>query len=149
MYDELFPQPVHNLGPPPGFDDDMEYAPFGEEGHDISHAGGDHEVFEDVVVDLARITAPTRCVLNFSLCFRSLTCLDRQRRYDHRTRFDRTVRRVAAWSSQMEALTDAFLNWDAQPQNTTRAPSENERSTTLICIDLFGKRLVLYFILYI
>jgi len=35
--------------------DAMDTAPFGEEGVDISHAGGDHEVFGNVVEDLARL----------------------------------------------------------------------------------------------
>lgn len=41
-----------------------------------------------------------------------LLWLRKRKRVNHRTRRDRTMRRKAAFTKQMEAMTDAYIEWD-------------------------------------
>ncbi|TDL17787.1 hypothetical protein BD410DRAFT_807037 [Rickenella mellea] len=63
--------------------------PPGDEAYDLSHEGGEHEVFEGFAEDLSRWTG--------------------YRRVDHRDRRDRVEIRTKQWNDQMELLVDAYL----------------------------------------
>lgn len=118
----------------------MTSAPFGEEGHEISHEGGEHEVFDNVVEELTLASGVNRYVCCFK-CLDALKVWNRNRRYDSRTRRDRTLRRIAAWAPQMEALANAYLYFN---QGSPPPPLVGEElATTILCIDLFGQHFLI------
>lgn len=56
---------------------------------------------------------------------------------DTRDRRDRTLQRVAAWTVQIEHLTDAYLHWKSGGP-APRFPADVEMSWEIHSIDLFS-----------
>ncbi|KAI0040618.1 hypothetical protein FA95DRAFT_1611652, partial [Auriscalpium vulgare] len=107
--------------------DSLEYeaatisVPPGEEGAQVSHEGGEYEMFQHFVVDLAN----------------SIYC-----RSDDRIRRDRIERRNAQWAMQLPSLVDAYLQHLCPQTSMAATPGEGEAeidgpSFVLETVDVF------------
>ncbi|KIJ30837.1 hypothetical protein M422DRAFT_234713 [Sphaerobolus stellatus SS14] len=97
--------------------------PPGEEGAELSHEGGEYAVYQRLYNDLKRLKKGPK-------------------RYENRTRHDRTEIRTRAWETQMDTLTDTYLQWQMEPLEAFDAPSPN--SWGMRILDLHKSR-ILYF----
>ncbi|KAI0359106.1 hypothetical protein OH77DRAFT_1136712 [Trametes cingulata] len=91
----------------PAFDFDSIDTPFypvppGEEGALASHAGGEDELCRELFAE-------------------------KTPKHDARSRKDRTQNRCAEWASQLPALTDAYLSWQASPSPPEPSSAPRER----------------------
>ncbi len=94
---------------------DMDNVPYNavpsEEGHDISHEGGEHEGFGNIQVLLSQLGYGTRyAFVSYSLAIFSSMANARQWHDTHIHR-DHTECCLAAWAPQMPALVNAYLAW--------------------------------------
>ncbi|EPQ56036.1 hypothetical protein GLOTRDRAFT_129239 [Gloeophyllum trabeum ATCC 11539] len=95
--------------------------PPGEEGFDLSHEGGEHEVFEEFVHKLAGV-----------------------RHIDHRNRRNQVQLRNKQWAEQYEDLVNAYLQYSEQEQEGLVAEGmiveETEREFQVEVVDIFGRK---------
>ncbi|KAI0702844.1 hypothetical protein BC835DRAFT_1263373 [Cytidiella melzeri] len=93
----------------------MMNIPAGDEGTVESSAGGELEICQEIL-DQLHVTG---------------------KRFDPRTRRDRTHLNNIAWSEQMEALVDAYLLWRRDPLVTEAGGYEDTRNLEIATIDFF------------
>jgi hypothetical protein len=62
-----------------------------------------------------------------------------RKRYDDRSRRDRTHLQNEAWKQQLESLTEAYLLWAHSTQSTTQPCSEEFVNCQVVGVDMFGK----------
>ncbi|KAL7284497.1 hypothetical protein ACG7TL_001788 [Trametes sanguinea] len=111
---------------PDGWEDDPDLFPIppGDEGVLASHVGGEVDLCMDLLGD-------------------------QRKRYDHRTRRDRTQSRNSQWAPQIPSLTDAYLAWrrNRGETNSSTLPASSEpseecpdedRSFSVTVIEFFG-----------
>lgn len=98
---------LDTIGSTADTDSVQNIAPPGEE-LEISHEGGDFEVFTDIAKTI--VFATGRCVSIQSRNFIVLHRLIHDRKYaDYRDRRNRTANTIAHWETQLERLVDAYL----------------------------------------
>ncbi|EPQ55524.1 hypothetical protein GLOTRDRAFT_75671 [Gloeophyllum trabeum ATCC 11539] len=98
--------------------------PPGEEGFDLSHEGGEHEVFEEFVHHLQNITGV--------------------RRVDYRDRRNRVELRTTQWNEQIDVLVNAYLEYSQQEQDglvcEPAGADEGGDAFGIEVIDIFHRR---------
>lgn len=94
------------------FDDPFAQPPIGAEGVEVSHAGGEQEILEELQEDVARLVF--RCA--HSLLIHHSPVFTFYSEYkDHRTRADRMEVAMGYWQTQLPQLVAAFLAWRRDP----------------------------------
>ncbi|KIK35773.1 hypothetical protein CY34DRAFT_95515 [Suillus luteus UH-Slu-Lm8-n1] len=86
----------------------VHMAPPGEEGFDLSHAGGEHEAFEGLTHQLADLTGQ---YVFTTMCDSSNVNTYCSHHIDPRSRGEWTEDQTAHWNLQMDRLVDAYLNY--------------------------------------
>lgn len=113
----------------------------GDEGHDISHEGGDYEVFEGLAEGVANLTGllvtlfAERATIHFVFSGRA----------DHRTRRDRVENLTEGWRVQVPRLVMAYLEYRQHEQtegsSADQPPQPSQPSSlatfTMEVLDLF------------
>lgn len=107
--------------------------PAGAEGIELSHAGGEYELYSE----LSSMLTTTRPELYLFL-YLMTACAEPlfRKRYDHRDRTNRIVEMAQAWASQYQDLTDAYLQYMEEP--ALDVSDDEAEQFTIEVIDIFG-----------
>jgi hypothetical protein len=108
-----------NMGDMDYLDHAFNSLPPGEEGFDMSEAGGDHEVFEGLADELNNLPGLYVCVSPTLVHSTNFYCVF-SKRVDDRVRRNRVETRNQDWDNQMDRLVDTYLQYQMHDDGELR-----------------------------